>query len=145
MKKRSNLLLLASLTLMISLIGFGGGCGSSNSNTSIQSGSKISISNLSPTEITFQHDSGPTTVTLTFNAAEFVSNPTVHWALLDNTGKIVQAASAMVLASSPTAITVTFNVFTSQLAAGSSGFYQVSMTDETGGFSNTLLGSWSAS
>ncbi len=145
MEKRINFLFLVSLTLMISLIGFGGGCGGSSTNNASLSGSQISISDLSPTEITFQPNSGTIKVTLTFNATDFRQNPSVYWTLLDNTGKIIQATSIMVLASSPSVITVSFNVNTSQLAAGLSGSYRVYMTDETGGISNILLGSWSAS
>lgn len=143
MKKSNDLLRLASLTLMISIVGFGAGCG--NSNNLGLSGNHISISNLSPTEKTFQHDSGTTTVTLTFNATDFSQNPTVYWTLLDNTGKVIQSTSSIVQASSPSVITVTVNVNTSQLVAGSSGSYRVYMTDETGGISNVLGGSWSAS
>ncbi len=145
MNKRNNLLLLALLTLIISLIGFSSGCGGSSSNNASLSGSQISISNLSPTEMIFQHAPGTTTLTLTFNASNFSQNPTVYWTLLDNNGKIIQATSTMVQAISPSEITVSFNVNTSQLAAGSSGSYRVYMTDETGGMSNLLLGSWSAS
>ncbi len=143
MKKRINLLLLALLILIISLIGLNG-CGGSSSNNLSLSGSQISISNLSPTEIIFQHNSGTTKVTLTFDAKDFSQNPSVYWTLLDNTGKIIQATSIMVQASSPSVITASFYVNTSQLAAGSSGSYRIYMTDETGGISNTLLGSWSA-
>ncbi len=71
MTKGNNLLLLVSLTLIISLIGFSSGCGGSSSNNTSLSGSHISISNLSPTEIIFLHDPGTTTITLTFNATDF--------------------------------------------------------------------------
>jgi len=104
----------------------------------------IGISNLSPTHITFQHNSGTVSVTLTFDETVYILNPTVHWVLLDNSGDLIQATSTAISTPSDIKITVSFAVPTSRLAAGSSGSFQVYLTDSTGKFSDMLEGSWNA-
>ncbi len=138
MTKRNSVLFIGSLAIMIFLLGFCVGCGNS------LTGDSITISDLSPASITLQHSSGIATVTLMFNATGFSQNPTVYWALLNNAGQIIQGTSTVLVASSPSLITVSFSVDTSLLAAGSSGSYRVYMSDDTGGVSNVLFGSWTA-
>jgi|SRR5208337_618717 len=138
MKNRNSVAIIGSLALMIFLLCFGGGCGNSADNPD-----SISIYNLSPTSITLIHNSGTTTVTLTFNAAGFSDNPTANFVLLNSSGQNVQ--TLYVLIPNPSgSIAVSFGIDTTKLAAGSSGTFQVALTDDTGGVSNTLIGTWSA-
>ncbi len=143
MKNRNGVQLIGSFVLLMCFLSCGG-CGNSNLTTGPGS---LSISNLSPTNITLISNSTPTTVTVSFDATgENVDLPMVHVILIDNSGQTIRTYFTYV--SLPPNITdatviVSFSVDTSQLQAGTSGSYEVYMTDTLGKSSNLLSGLWS--
>jgi len=138
MRNRNIVAIIGSLALMIFLLCFGGGCGNNNSNPD-----SITIFNLSPTSIILIHNSGTTTVTVTFNASGFSDFPTAYFVLLNSSGQTVQTLPDLITNPSSSMVAA-FSIDTTNLAAGSSGSFQVYLTDDSGGVSNTLPGTWSA-
>jgi hypothetical protein len=139
MKNTNRVAIIGSLALMIFLLCFGGGCGGSGDSVG-----SISIYNLSPTSITLIHNSGTTIVNLTFNAAGFSGYPTASFVLINSSGLGLQAPQFVLITNPSGSIAVAFSIDTTNLAAGSSGFFQVGLTDDTGAISNTLGGTWIA-